>query len=220
MLEQIIEFITPGPLSESFTFRTRVLTSWISLGLLLGLIMSVVALNSNIDAPNGQLVLILQCTICFTIMYFLSGLIGLGLSRMLGYEAEYFGWYWWLLPIVGFIVGGFYLTMFLLGLIFTLFGGSSPSPRIPQQRQPKFNTKQFRREVQEMKVEDLLKEFGKQFEEMERKNQLTLEQKRTIKKLRALDRAALRSQLQDALSDDELEIILMIFIKILSGELG
>lgn len=224
MLEKIIEFITPGPLSEKFEFRMRVLTSWISLGLALGIIMSIAmsldASNSNIKAPNGQLVLILQVISSVTIMYCLSGFMGMGVSMMRGEDAEYSGWYWWLLPTVGFLVTGFYLAMFILGFIFTLFGASSPAPSISQRRQPKFNTKQLRREVQAMKVEDLLKEFGKQFEEIENKNQLAPEEKKIVKKLRGLDRAALRSQLQDALSDDELEIIFMILIKLLSGELG
>jgi hypothetical protein len=216
MLEQIIEFITPGPLSEKFAFRTRVLTSWISLGLLLGLIMSVVALNSNVAAPNGPLVLVLQCTVCFTIMYFLSGLMGVGLNVMREDDPEYFGWYWWLLPTVGFLVACFWLTMFVLGLIFSLFGISSLTPSIS--RQPQFNPDQFRRKVREMKVEDIFKEFDQQFKQIEGGNQLKPEEKKVIKKLKSLDRAALRSRLRDALGNDEMEIFLRLILFLIGFE--
>jgi hypothetical protein len=71
-----------------------------------------------------------------------------------------------------------------------------------------------------MKLEELLNKFGQEFEELEKKNQLKPEEKKVVKKIRSLDQAALRSQLQEALSDDDLEILFILLIKLLSGELG
>lgn len=220
MLEHFLTFITPGPLTEKFGFQTRVFTSWISLGLVLGLIFGIIAITSG-TAPNGAAALLLQCLISFPFVICFLGLIGLGLNSMRGGDAEHPGWYWYLFPIVTYIVIGFWVAMLFLGFFFALVGISLPKPSgRPQQRPPQFNPEQFRREVQRMKVEDILKEFGERFEKIERKNQLKPEEKKIVKKLKNLDRAALRSQLQEALSDDELQILFIILIKLLSGELG
>ncbi len=224
MLDKFLTFITPGPLTEKVGFQTRVFTSWISLGFVLGLIFGIIALSLGTAAPNGALAFLLQYLISFPIAICLFGLIGLGLNSMRRGDAEYPGWYWYLFPIWTYIVIGFWLTVLLLGFFlsffFALAGINVPSiPHRFQRRQSQFNPEQFRREVQRMKVEDLLKEFGKQFEEIENKNKLAPEEKKIVKKLRGLDRAALHSQLQDALSNDELEILFIILIKLLSGEL-
>lgn len=217
MLEQLLKFITPGPLTEEFEFRPRVFTSWISLGLILGPIIGVIALNSGAAAPDGSLVLVLQYVMGTPIVVCIFGLIGLGLDSFQG-EAEHYGWYWWLFPIITYIVVGFWLAIVLTAFALSFFGIRIPSR--PRRRQPQLNPEQFRRELQRMKVADILKEFGKQFEENENKNQLAPEEKKIVKKLRGLDRAALRSQLQEALSGDELEILFILLIKLLSGELG
>lgn len=217
MLEQFLKFITPGPLTEEFGFRLRVFTSWISLGLILGPIIGIIALNSGAAAPDGAVVLVLQYLIRTPIIFCIFGLIGLCLDSYQG-EAEHYGWYWWLFPIIIYIATGFWLAILLLGSIFGFAGMNLPSRS--RRRQPQFNPEQFRRELQKMKVADILKEFGKQFEENENKNQLAPEEKKIVKKLRGLDRAALRSQLQEALSGDELEILFILLIKLLSGELG
>ncbi len=90
----------------------------------------------------------------------------------------------------------------------------------PPQRRPKFNPEQFRKEVENMKVEEILKEFDEQFEQVERKNQLDTEERKFVKKIRGLDRSALRSQLRSALTEEELEILFILLLKILSGEIG
>lgn len=210
MLEQIIEFITPGPLSERFEFRTRVLTSWISLGLALGLIMSIVALNSNVAAPNGPLVLVLQCTSFFTITYCLSGFMGMGVSKMGGDEAEYFGWYWWLLPILGVLVTGFWLTMLILGFFFSLFGVSSPSPPMNFGRRPTVNErkKKIRKEIQKEQAKDFLDQYEQLLQQSPSIQQPILE--RILLKLRNAPPGTL---LRDILTDEELQEIFMMLIE-------
>ncbi len=110
------------------------------------------------------------------------------------------------------------IAIAIIGFCFALAGINLPSR--PQKRQPKFNPEQFRREVENMKVEDILKEFDKQFEQVEKKNQLDQEEKKVVKKLRGLDRSALRAQLRSALTNEELEILFVLLLKILSGEIG
>lgn len=215
MLEKIIEFITPGPLSEKFEFRMRVLTSWISLGLALGIIMSIAmsldASNSNIKAPNGQLVLILQLISSVTIMYCLSGFMGMGVSIMRGDKAEYSGWYWWLLPTVGFLVTGFYLAMFILGFIFTLFGISSPTPSINYGRRVTNNErkKQIRKEIQKKQAKEFLEEYEQLLKQSPSIQQPILE--RIILKVRNAPPGA---RLEDVLSkEDILELMMMLIEK-------
>lgn len=83
----------------------------------------------------------------------------------------------------------------------------------------KFDPEKFRRELKEMRVEDLLQNFGDQLEKADRNNQLNPEEKKVFRKLRGLDRLGLRSQLKESISDDDMEIIFLFLIKLLSGEL-
>lgn len=98
-------------------------------------------------------------------------------------------------------------------------------PNIPdftsKGRPKKLNSEKFRRELEEMRVEDLLENFGEQLEKADKKNQLNPQEKKVLLKLRGLDRLGLRSQLKDAISDqEEMEIIFITLLKLLSGELG
>lgn len=90
----------------------------------------------------------------------------------------------------------------------------------PKRRHEEFNSKKFRRELEEMRVEDLLQNFGNQLEKADRNNQLNPEEKKVFRKLRGLDRLGLRSQIKKPISDDEMEIILLLLLKLLTGELG
>lgn len=223
MLEQLLTFITPGPLTEKVGFQTRVFTSWISLGLVIGLIFGIIALSLGTAAPNGAVAFLLQSLISFPIVICFFGLIGLGLDSMRGGDAEYPGWYWYLFPIWTYIVIGFWLTVLLLGFFlsffFALAGINVPLPLHRfQRRKPQFNPEQLPK-FQERKAEDILKEFDKQFKEIEGINQLKPEEKKVIQKLRSLDRAALRSKLQDALSHDELEILFRLILQLIGFDL-
>lgn len=214
-MDQILAFVTPGPLTERVGFSTRVLTSWVCLGLVLGLISGIAvsaSATASSSAPFLSYLLAGPISIC------LFGVVGLGISSLRGEDNEHLGWYWYLFPIVTYIVVGFWLAMVILGFCLALAGISLPSS--PKPRPPKFNREQFRREVETMKVEDLLKEFDKKFEQVERTNKLDQAEKKVVKKLRSLDRSALRSQLRQSLSNDELEILFILLLKILSGELG
>lgn len=210
MFEKIITFITPGSLSERFGFRARVFTSWISLGFVLGLIFGIASLSSGVPTPNGPIALILAYIISFPIPICIFGLMGLGLNSMRGGEVEHPGWYWWLFPIVNYIIISFWLAMLLLGFFLALAGINLPSK--PTNNQPRINPDKIREEVKNMKVEDLLKKFDKQFKQIEEENQLKPQEKKLIKKLRSLDRAALRSRLRDALSDDEMEVLIELIL--------
>lgn len=218
MSKNILQFVTPGPLTEKFGFSTRVFMSWVTLGLVLGVIFGIAGISTGTATTTTPLALFLQSLFTYPIILCLFGLIGIGIDSMRGRKSEYNGWYWWLFPIATYIVIGFWFTIAILGFCLGLAGVKLPSR--PQQRQPKFNLEQFRREVESMKVEDILKEFNKQIEQVERKNQLDQEEKKVVKKLRGLDRSALRSQLRNALTDDELAILFILLLKILSGELG
>lgn len=120
----------------------------------------------------------------------------------------------------------FLVTMFILGTIFWLLDlwlGDGRNPISPPwdkpRRRNRFDSDKFRQELQKSTVEDILKEFGEQFDKIEKRNQLEDEEKKVVRKLRGLDRSKLRSQMRDALSDDEIEILFFILLKLLSGEL-
>lgn len=213
-MEQIITFITPGPLTQRVRFSTRVFTSWISLGLVLGLIIGI----ANLSTGNNDSTTAFWGFLSGPILICSFGLIGLGLSSLRGDDNEHPGWYWYLFPVVSYITLGFIFAIGILGFCLALAGIHLPS--IPQRRPPKFNPEQFQREVENMKVEEILKEFDKQFKQVEENNQLDQQEKKIVKKLRALDRSALRSKVRSALTDEEVKIFFLLLLKILSGEIG
>jgi len=120
----------------------------------------------------------------------------------------------------------FWISMFLLGLVFWLLDlwlgdGRNPIPAPWDNKQPEFDPNQFRKELENATVEEILKQFNKEFEEIEKRNKLEPEEKRVVRKIKGLDRSKLRSQIvRDNLDQHELEILFLLLLKILSGELG
>lgn len=214
MFDKIISFVTPGPMTETFSFRARVFYSWISLGVILTLIGTIIALILGGPIDIGTI-------ITMPIVVCLFGLFGLGIDSLQGRNSEYPGWYWLLFPILSYLVIGFFLAFALVGFILAIVGISLPQPpRIfHQPKSSKIDPQKFRQELKNMKGEELLKEFDKQLKEIENSNKINPEEKKVIKKLKALDRSALRSQLSNALNDDEIEILFMLILKLLGFEL-
>lgn len=213
MLEKILNFITPGPLNERFGFGARVFSSWISLGLGLGLV------NILISGLGGTLSweivvggfiggLVLSCG---------YGLIGVGIDFIRGRRVEYPGWYWWVFPIATFLSILLSLTFGLFGIFLAFAGIKLPKlPDFGDMPQPSnIDPDKFRQELGKMKVEDLLKDFGKKLEQLDNQSQLNPEEKKVVKKIRGLDRAKLRSRLQEILIDDEREILFILLLKLL-----
>lgn len=120
----------------------------------------------------------------------------------------------------------FWISMFLVGVIFWLLDlwlgdGRNPIPAPWGNKQPEFDPNQFRKELENATVEEILKQFNKEFEEIEKRNNLEPEEKRVVRKIKGLDRSRLRSQIvRDNLDQHELEILFLLLLKILSGELG
>ncbi|HBK96599.1 MAG TPA: hypothetical protein DD001_04335 [Microcoleaceae bacterium UBA10368] len=114
---------------------------------------------------------------------------------------------------------GFGVFFGVIAFAFALGGVRLPKFDLPRPNPRKFDPEKFRRELEEMRVEDLLKGFGKQLEEFDKNNQLNSEEKKVFGKLKGLDRYGLRSQLKEAISDDEMEILFLILLKLLTGEL-
>jgi hypothetical protein len=120
----------------------------------------------------------------------------------------------------------FWISMFLLGLVFWLLDlwlGDGRNRIDPPwvNRRPDFDPNKFRKELQNATVEEIIEQFNEQFEEIEKRNKLEPEEKRVIRKIKGLDRSKLRSQIvRDNLDQHELEILFLLLLKILSGELG
>ncbi|MGB5961606.1 MAG: hypothetical protein WBG73_13150 [Coleofasciculaceae cyanobacterium] len=130
MLEKILAFITPGPLNEIFGFRLRVFTSWITLGLALGLVSSIIGLSSGAATTGNAATLIMFNLQRALFGFCFLGLVGLGIDAVGERRSEYPGWYWLLFPIVTYIFLGITLFVTIFALAFRI---SLPTPRIPQQ---------------------------------------------------------------------------------------
>lgn len=232
MLEKLLTFITPGSLTEKVGFQTRVFTSWISLGFVLGLIFGIIGLSLDTAAPNGAVAFLLQSLISFPIIICFFGLIGLGLNSMRGGDAEYAGWYWYLFPIWTYIVIGFWLTVLLLGFGFALVGVNLPQPTYTRQStrrrvNPKEAQKKIRGEVKRQQSKNFLDEYEDmlikmQQEEMERLQHERLEEQEKKKRFESLsirERILLKIRenpgalLEDVLTEDEMEELYLMILE-------
>ncbi|XWK88977.1 MAG: hypothetical protein U7127_02605 [Phormidium sp.] len=214
MFDKILTFVTPGPMTETFSFRARVFYSWISLGVILTLIMAIRSLMLGYPID-------IESLIALPIVFCLFGLFGLGLDSIRGRSSEYPGWYWLLFPILTYLVIGFVLSFALIGFLLGFGGVRLPQPpkMVRNPKSSKIDPQKFRQELKNMKAEELLKEFDKQLKEIEQSNKIKPEEKKVIKKLKALDRTGLRSELREALNDDEMEILFLLILKLLGFEL-
>ena len=209
-------FITPGSLTERFGFRARVFTSWITLGLALGLIFGIVDLSLGAATTGGAGALLINylLQVPFALCFF--GLVGLGIDAVSGRRAEYPGWYWWLFPIATYLFIGFWLAFAMIAFFLALLGVRLPQPSFHPPSSPNIDPKRFREEVEESKFQDFFKEFRKQLEQLEqleRPRKLEPEQSNVIRKLRSFDRSKYNSRLRDVFDEEELgELILMLLI--------
>lgn len=89
----------------------------------------------------------------------------------------------WFIVKWGFTIA-FGLVFGVIGFALALGGVRLPNlPDFTPKRRPKeFNSKKFRRELEEMRVEDLLQNFGNQLEKADRNNQLNPEEKKGFPK--------------------------------------
>jgi len=141
------------------------------------------------------------------------GLIGLGIDSIRVGKAEYYGWYWWLFPVITYLWLGLMIAM----IPFAIAGIKLPSN--PQQRHSKFNPDQLRREFPNLKVKDILKDFEKELKQLEEQGGLEPKQKNVLRKLRQFDGSKYNSRLQDVFEDNELEELVRLILILLGVEI-
>jgi hypothetical protein len=204
MLEQILAFITPGPLTEIFGFRLRVFTSWITLGLALGLILCIGSLSSGTVTIDGTLLMNYLLQVPFIVCFL--GMVGLGIDAISGRRSEYPGWYWWLFPIVTYIFIGITLFVTMIALI---FGINLPKPRINSGRRPTDNErkKKIRKEIQKKQAKEFLEEYEQLLEQIPLVQHPSCEG--ILFKLRS---APPGTQLEDLLTEEEMDELIRILL--------
>jgi hypothetical protein len=206
-MEPILAFITPGPLAERCGFSTRVLTSWLSLGLVLGLVLGIIGLSSGTADPASAF---FGSLFAGPIIICVFGLLGLGISSLRGDSNYHSGWYWYLFPIVTYIIVGFSIVFAIISFALALAGVNLPKP---SHSSPEIDPEELRKKLENMKVEELLKKFREQLEELENKRKLDPEQEKVVRKLRTFDRSKYDHRLRDVFDEEELgELILLLLI--------
>lgn len=217
-MEQFLAFVTPGSLTERVRFSTRVFTSWISLGLVLGLILGIVGLSAGTRDPATAFLgglLSGPIIICFL------GLIGLGISSLRGDDNEHPGWYWYLFPVVTYIIVGFILAIAIIGFCLALAGVNLPKPSYRNHSSSRIDPQEFRNEVPNLKVKDVLEGFREQFnqlEQLERQKKLEPEQEKVVQKFRTFDRSKYDHRLSDVFDKDELDELIILLLMLLGAE--
>jgi hypothetical protein len=234
MSKDFVQFLTPGPLTESCRFSTRVFTSWIVLGLGLGLVLGIIGLSSGAAATTtgGAGALLVNCLFGIPVIICLFGLIGLGIDAARGRRSEYAGWYWWLFPIVTYIVIGFWFAFMILAFAFALAGVNLPKPRYnPPSGRKRVNVEQakeqIRQEVKRKQSKKFLDEFEQtllqlQQEEMQRLEREHFEEKEKKERIEALsirERILMKIRenpgalLEDILTEDEMEELALMILE-------
>jgi hypothetical protein len=217
MLEKILNFITPGPLDERFGFGARVFSSWISLGLGLGLVGLLINIASDSESTR-TLDTLVAVFIGGPLVCCVLGLIGVGIDSIRGRRSEYPGWYWWVFPIATYLFIGLWLTLAWIGFLLGLMGIRLPKLPNFEPQASNIDPNKFRQELGKMKVEDLLKDFGKQLDQLDNKSQLNPEEKKLVKKIKQFDPSKYKQRLRDILKDDELEQLILLLLKLLGVE--
>jgi hypothetical protein len=217
MLEKILNFITPGPLDERFGFGARVFCSWISLGLGLGLVNLLIYIALGLGTTLS-LETVAAGFIGGSLLSCVYGLIGVGIDSIRGRRVEYPGWYWWVFPIATFLFVCLWLTFGLFGVFLALAGIKLPKLPDFDPKPSNIDPDEFRRELENMKVEDLLKDFGKKLEQIDNQSQLNPEEKKVVKKIKQFDSSKYKHRLRELLTDDELEELILLLLKLLGVE--
>lgn len=215
MLEKILNFITPGPLDERFGFGARVFSSWISLGLGLGLVGLLIGIASGLGATLS-LEDVVGSFLFGPILCCGYGLIGVAIDSIRGRRAEYPGWYWWLFPITTFLFILLWATLCFFGIF--LAGVGIKLPKFPDFSQPPTPPTVDPKELGEMNVDYLIKNFGKQLDQLDKESKLNPEQKKVVKKIKQFDPSKYKQRLRDILTDDELEQLILLILKLLGVE--
>ncbi|KOR37040.1 hypothetical protein AM228_09670 [Planktothricoides sp. SR001] len=221
-MEKIPSWIIPIPLDDRCKFSVRVLTSWISLTLALGLIIFIAGIPGGAASGTNLTDSLLGLFVAFPILICLFGVIGIVFSSTRGEEPYYPGWYWYLFPFVIWITVSWLMFGFFIGLIGLLIG--APGVKLPDLPKPSGRPSKdtIRRELNNMKVEDLLKDFEKdleQLEQMDQQNKLNPKQKDVVRKLRQFDRSKYDQRLRDMFEEDELEELILLILIFLGVEI-
>jgi hypothetical protein len=217
-MEPILVFITPGSLTEKCKFSTRVLTSWLSLGAFLGLVSGIISLITGTATLTSVLV---GCLFLGPLFVCVFGLLGVGIGSLRGYDNYHPGWYWYLFPIVTNIIIGFWIAVTIIAFMLAMVGVNLPQ-RSHRSYRPspssKMDPEKFREEVANLKVEDLLKEFREQLEQLENQSKLEPQQEKIVRKLRAFDRSKYDRRLRDVFDKEELGELILLLLCLLGAE--
>lgn len=124
-----------------------------------------------------------------------------------------------------FLIIIFWMFLVSLGITLSLVGIKIPEPSrfVPRQRRPRFDPEKFRREFQNLKVEETLKKFGEQLEQLEqleRQGKLEPKQEKVVRKLRNFDRSKYDRRLRDVFEEEELEELILLILILLGVEVA
>ncbi len=211
-MEKIPSWIIPIPLDDRCKFSVRVLTSWISLSLALGLIIfiaGIAGIQGGTASGTDLTDALVASFVAFPSLIFLFGVIGVVFSSSRGEEPYYPGWYWYLFPFVIWITVSWLMFGFFVGLIGLLIG--APGVKLPDLPKPSKDS------VRKKKSDQFLDEHKKEIEKViqETKNQNDLDslsiRKGILMKL-AQNPDAL---LEDILTEEEMEELVEMLIEAL-----
>lgn len=213
MPDTIVKLITPGPLNLPVRFQARILSCWFTSGIVVGFLwILVLALSGGSSALDFFTVLGFPFTIA--LVYCVYGLIGVGIDKARGIPTIHKGWYWYIYPALTILWLVFLIFLFILPFIFG-FSGSKSSGGNRSPRRPRISEPQLRDGLEGLTAKEFLEEYLEEIESLENRNELTEKHKKVIKKIRSLDKDALRSDLADCLKDDEMEELIGLIIILL-----
>ena len=222
-MDNILPFITPGPMKERFKFSTRVFISWISLGLFLGLMFGI---GWSIAGMSQATTAFFSYLIALPILTCSFGLIGLGIDSMRGYSSNYQGWYWWLFPIITYFFVGFWVSF---GIIFAVFSFVLALTGNSSTQSKRATSKPNKEQIKRKRSKKILEEFGdklkqqlqQEAEKIEQEQLKEQEKKDRLEALSIRERILLKieekpeASPEDILTDEEIDEFIAMLIEAL-----
>jgi hypothetical protein len=225
MPEVLLQFITPGPLTLPTRFRARVLTSWISSGWVLGLVLYLYMLASGEMSRAGidPLQALVSCGIGLPFALCFYGLLGLAVDSGRGNTPFYPGWYWYLYPLLTACCIAFSIIIFGLALA----GVKFPKHRLNVNKGVKLGD--IRSQIRDQRSDEILDQAGKILEKRQQQERVRLQKERfeekdkqeLINSLSIRDRILMKlkenpaESLEEILTEEELEELAEMLIEAL-----
>jgi hypothetical protein len=204
-MNTVLSFFVPIPLfGRPFPFNLKLIVTWFFWGSLIVASLYLFTIFQNDVKDDITLSEAIELIIAGGGASCFYGLVGLIPKNIWLKSDGHPGIFWLFFPVIG----AFLVAILIIMLVPLLFGHNQFSrPSGPDRTE----------QLKQMTGKELLSEFGEQIQEMEQQGALAKDEKEVWQKMQNLDKNELRLQLQEALKEDEMKILLKLVLQRILG---